>query len=144
LSDELSAEETGMEFAMRDLVPGSGGGTGGDLSPAAAGMPEVRAVQFGSLSGSGARGEGLNPLDLIMDIQLGATVELGRSRMTIREVLALGPGSVIELDKLAGEPADLLVNGKPLARGEVVVIDENFGIRITEIMAPADRIGSIR
>jgi flagellar motor switch protein FliN/FliY len=132
----MNAVDAGMEFGRID--PETGGG-----APAAV-MPEVQAVQFGELGGAGPRGDLANPLDLIMDLPLGVTVELGRSRMTIREVLALGPGSVIELDKLAGEPADLLVNGKPLARGEVVVIDESFGIRITEIMAPADRIGSIR
>jgi flagellar motor switch protein FliN/FliY len=63
-------------------------------------------------------------------------VEIGRTNMTIREALALGPGSIVTLNRLAGEPVDLLVNGKPIARGEVVVIDEEFGLRVTEVLAP--------
>jgi flagellar motor switch protein FliN/FliY len=75
-----------------------------------------------------------------MDVPLQVTVELGRTQKMVKEVLALGPGSVLELDKLAGEPVDILVNEKPIAKGEVVVIDENFGIRVTEILAPRDRV----
>ncbi|OPZ64810.1 MAG: Flagellar motor switch protein FliN [Candidatus Aerophobetes bacterium ADurb.Bin490] len=78
-----------------------------------------------------------------MDVPLSVTVELGRTNKLVREVLDLSPGSVIELDKLAGEPVDILVNGKYIAKGEVVVIDENFGIRITDIVRPADRIPRI-
>ena len=66
-------------------------------------------------------------------------VEIGRTQMTIREALALGPGSIVTLNRLAGEPVDLLVNGKPIARGEVVVIDEEFGLRVTEVLAPNER-----
>ncbi|HEY3266006.1 MAG TPA: flagellar motor switch protein FliN [Armatimonadota bacterium] len=105
--------------------------------------PQVQPVQFAPMAPS-ARATDHNALDLILDVQLEATVELGRSKVLIRDVLALGPGSVVELDKLAGEPADLLINGRPLARGEVVVIDENFGIRITEILSPAERINTLR
>jgi flagellar motor switch protein FliN len=105
--------------------------------------PDVRAVEFAQISPS-AKLPDRSPLDLILDVHLEATVELGRSQLTIREVLALGPGSVVELNKLAGEPADLLVNGKPLARGEVVVIDDHFGLRVTEIMSPSERIDSLR
>lgn len=83
-------------------------------------------------------------LDLILDVPLRVTVELGRARMEIREVLELGKGSVVELDKLAGEPVDMLVNGKLIARGEVVVIDENFGIRVTDIVSPLERVSSFR
>ncbi len=77
--------------------------------------------------------------DLIMDVPLRVTVELGRSSMTVDEVLALGPGSVIELNKLAGEPVDILVNDRLIAHGEVVVVDENFGVRVTEIVSPRAR-----
>jgi flagellar motor switch protein FliN len=84
-----------------------------------------------------------NPIDLILDVNLEVTVELGRARKPISEILQLGPGAVIELDKLAGEPVDVLVNGKLVAHGEVVVIDENFGVRITEILSPADRVRSL-
>ncbi len=74
-------------------------------------------------------------LELLHDVEMEVTAELGRTRMSVRDLLSLAPGAVIELDRLAGGPADLLVNGRLIARGEVVVIDENFGIRITEIVA---------
>jgi flagellar motor switch protein FliN len=74
-------------------------------------------------------------LDLLRDVSMEVTVELGRTRMTVRELLSLSPGAVFELDRAAGSPADLLVNGTLIARGEVVVVDEDFGIRITEILA---------
>ena len=75
-----------------------------------------------------------------MDVQMSLTVELGRTKMYIKDILGLGEGSIIELDKLAGEPVDLLVNGKLIAKGEVVVIDENFGVRVTDIVSPTDRL----
>ncbi|MBP2628626.1 MAG: CheC, phosphatase, inhibitor of methylation / FliN fusion protein [Firmicutes bacterium] len=78
-------------------------------------------------------------INLIMDVPLQVTVELGRTRKLIRDILELAPGSVIELDKLAGEPVDILVNSKLIAKGEVVVIDDNFGVRITEIISPLER-----
>jgi flagellar motor switch protein FliN/FliY len=74
-------------------------------------------------------------LELLHDVEMEVTAELGRTRMSVRDLLSLAPGAVIELDRLAGGPADLLVNGRLIARGEVVVIDENFGIRITEIVS---------
>ena len=79
------------------------------------------------------RTAGADPADLIMDVPLEVTVELGRSNKSIKEILDFSPGTIIELNKLAGEPVDVLVNGKFVAKGEVVVIEENFGIRITEI-----------
>jgi flagellar motor switch protein FliN/FliY len=79
-------------------------------------------------------------LEIIMDIPLDITVELGRMRMQIREVLDLGAGSIVEIDKAAGEPVDVLANGRLVARGEVVVIDDNFGVRITEILSLHDRL----
>jgi flagellar motor switch protein FliN/FliY len=86
------------------------------------------------------RGRGAPPaFDLLHDVEMEVTAELGRTRMSVRELLSLAPGAVIELDRAAGGPADLLVNGRLIARGEVVVIDENFGIRITEIVGPSDR-----
>ncbi|MDP9394568.1 MAG: flagellar motor switch protein FliN [Actinomycetota bacterium] len=75
-------------------------------------------------------------LDLLRDVEMEVTAELGRTRMTVRELLSLAPGNVVELDRMAGSPADLLVNGTLVARGEVVVVDEDFGIRITEIVTP--------
>lgn len=82
-------------------------------------------------------------VDRLMDVSLTLSVELGRKHMQIREILDLGPGKIIELDKLAGEPVDLLVNGKLLAKGEVVVVDENFGVRITDLINPKDRVRSL-
>jgi flagellar motor switch protein FliN/FliY len=78
-------------------------------------------------------------LERLRDVPVELAVEIGRTRMTIGETLALGPGSIITLNRLAGEPVDLLVNGKPIARGEVVVIDEEFGLRVTEIVSGAPR-----
>lgn len=83
-------------------------------------------------------------LNLLLDVPLQVTVELGRTRKQIREILELGPGSILELDKLAGEPVDILVNNKLIAKGEVVVIDENFGVRVTDIIAPAERITKLQ
>ena len=78
-------------------------------------------------------------LERLRDVPVELAVEIGRTRMTIGETLALGPGSIITLNRLAGEPVDLLVNGKPIARGEVVVIDEEFGLRVTEIVSGTAR-----
>ncbi len=86
--------------------------------------------------------QGSSNIGLLMDVTMSVTVELGRATMTIRDILSLGEGSIIELQKLAGEPVDLLVNGKLIARGEVVVIDENFGVRVTDIINPMDRLVS--
>jgi len=79
-------------------------------------------------------------LDFIMDLPLDVSVELGRCRMPIRELLQLGQGSVVELNKMAGEPADIYVNQKLMAKGEIVVVNEKFGVRLTEIISPADRV----
>ncbi len=79
-------------------------------------------------------------LDFILDIPLKLTVELGRTKLLINELLQLGQGSVIELDKLAGEPLEILVNDKLIARGEAVIVNEKFGVRITDILSPMDRV----
>jgi flagellar motor switch protein FliN len=83
-------------------------------------------------------------VELLLDIPLNVTIELGRSRLSIRKVLELGPGSIVELDRLAGEPVDLLVNDKIVARGEVVVVDEYFGIRVLSLISPEERIKQLR
>jgi flagellar motor switch protein FliN/FliY len=83
-------------------------------------------------------------LDLLLDVPLEVSVELGRSRMTIQDLLALTPGSVIELDKVAGEPLDIVINDRLIARGEAVVINDKFGIRITDIISKAERIARLR
>ncbi len=96
---------------------GAGGGSAG--------------ARGGATAGDAARSWGI---DMLRDVEMEVTCELGRTRMTVRQLLALAPGDVVELDRLAGAPADLLVNGTLLARGEVVVVDESFGLRITEIV----------
>ncbi len=83
-------------------------------------------------------------LDFILDIPLKVSVELGRAQVVIKDLLQLGQGSVLELDKLAGEPLEVLVNGKLVARGEVVVVNEKFGIRLTDIMSPLERIETLK
>lgn len=103
----------------------------------------VQPVQFAPLQENNV-GTVPNNIGLIMDVPLDVVVELGKTRKTIKEVLELSQGSIIQLDKLAGEPVDLLVNGKLIARGEVVVIDENYGIRITNILSPMDRMNKLQ
>ncbi|WP_341667025.1 flagellar motor switch protein FliN [Alcaligenes sp. SDU_A2] len=83
---------------------------------------------------------GGSDIDMIMDIPVQLSVELGRTRLTIKNILQLGQGSVVELDGLAGEPLDIYVNGYLIAQGEVVVVDEKYGIRVTDIITPSDRI----
>ncbi len=81
-----------------------------------------------------------NNLNLLLDVQMPLTVELGRTKMYVKEILSLGEGSILELDKLASEPVDLMVNAKLIAKGEVIVIDENFGVRVTDIVSPGERL----
>jgi flagellar motor switch protein FliN/FliY len=94
-------------------------------------MPALATPAAAVTAGAAARSWGI---DMLRDVAMEVTCELGRTRMTVRQLLALAPGDVVELDRLAGSPADLLVNGTLLARGEVVVVDESFGLRITEIV----------
>jgi len=100
---------------------------------------EIRSVRFGQLSSESIGGE-QGSLDLLMDIALELSVELGRSTVPVRDVLRFAQGSIIELNKLAGEPVDVLVNGKLIARGEVVVVDDSFGVRLTEIVSESERL----
>lgn len=100
----------------------------------------VRPVQFSPLSGiAGGKTTGPESLDILMDVPLHVSVELGRTRMPVKEVLSLQHGSVVELDRMAGEPVDVLVNDRLIARGEVVVIEDRFGIRITETISQMRR-----
>ncbi|WEG14973.1 flagellar motor switch phosphatase FliY [Pullulanibacillus sp. KACC 23026] len=101
----------------------------------------VQKVEYSTFTDTGAPTNAASGnLDLLYDIPLEITVELGRTELPIRKILELGPGAVIELDKLAGEPVDILANHKLIAKGEVVVIEENFGVRITDIISPIDRL----
>ncbi|HVW34888.1 MAG TPA: flagellar motor switch protein FliN [Acidimicrobiia bacterium] len=117
------------------------------VAPAAVAAPAVADHEFAPLpaTGGGAGGAGAGralaggPIELLHEVEMGVTVELGRTRMLVRDILELSPGSVIELDRAAGAPIDVLVNGTLIARGEVVVIDEEFGIRITEVIGYESR-----
>ncbi|MBQ9206818.1 MAG: flagellar motor switch protein FliN [Treponema sp.] len=106
-------------------------------------IPNVQSVQYPNLAGGPTSQEQGN-IGLIMDVNMEMTVELGRTKKQIKDILGMGEGTIIELDKLAGEPVDILVNHKPIAKGEVVVIDENFGVRVTEILSPMERVSDLR
>ncbi len=103
--------------------------------------PNVSSLSFPNLQMAPSTQEQGN-IGLIMDVQMEMTVELGRTKKTIKEILGMGEGTIIELDKLAGEPVDILVNHKPIAKGEVVVIDENFGVRVTEILPAMEHVAT--
>ena len=105
-------------------------------------MPNVQSVNFSNLQSGMSAAEAGN-IGLILDVFMEMTVELGRTKKQIKEILSIGEGTIIELDKLAGEPVDILVNHKPIAKGEVVVIDENFGVRVTEILSPGERMSEL-
>lgn len=126
--------------ASRDAAAAAGEDAGDEprLRPVPA-PPVAQPVTFPSLD-DGADAPGVGDISLLLDVPLQVTVELGRTQLRIRNVLELVPGSIVELDKLAGEPVDVLVNGKQIARGEVVVIDEEFGVRITDVASQAKRL----
>ena len=105
---------------------------------------EVQQAQFASFDAPNLTQNESRNLNLLLDIPLQVTVELGRTKRTVKDILELTSGSIIELDKLAGEPVDILVNNRHIAKGEVVVIDENFGVRITDILSQAERIHNLR
>ncbi|MDR1325937.1 MAG: flagellar motor switch protein FliN [Treponema sp.] len=143
LNNDAKADSAPPRSASRG-VPSSGAQASGGGRPAmgamsGSGSSNVQAVQFPSLTPHITAQEQGN-ISLIMDVFMEMTVELGRTRKLIKEILGMGEGTVIELDKLAGEPVDILVNHKLIAKGEVVVIDENFGVRVTEIVSPQERV----
>ncbi|QOV10826.1 flagellar motor switch phosphatase FliY [Viridibacillus arvi] len=104
----------------------------------------VQQAQFASFENASLKQAEARNLNMLLDIPLQVTVELGRTKRSVKEILELASGSIIELDKLAGEPVDILVNSRLIAKGEVVVIDENFGVRITDILSKADRLNNLR
>lgn len=113
-------------------------------NPAPGRNVNVQPVQFANLNAGAFGNIDENNLNLLMDIPLKVTVELGRTQKQIKDILEMSQGSIIELDKLAGEPVDILVNNKLIAKGEVVVIDENFGVRVTDIVSQWDRIQKLQ
>lgn len=130
LADQLAEEAA----AMNDALAGKGGGDSGGAGGGA------------GAGGGGAGGAGPKDknLQLILDIPLRVTVELGRTKMPVSELLNLTQGSVIELAKLAGEPMEVYVNEKLIARGEAVVVNEKFGVRLTDIISPTERIEQLK
>jgi flagellar motor switch protein FliN/FliY len=104
----------------------------------------VAAAEFAELPRTAGSGSGQLNLDLIMDVRLALTLEVGRTRISVRNLLALTQGSVVELDKLAGEPLDVLVNGTLVAHGEVVVVNDKFGIRLLDVVSPEQRVESLK
>lgn len=107
---------------------------------ASAPAPSASTAKFQEFSGRSTQTDTHNDIDFILDIPVQLTVELGRTKIAIKNLLQLAQGSVVELDGLAGEPMDVLVNGCLIAQGEVVVVNDKFGIRLTDIVTPAERI----
>ncbi len=155
-SSEMSAFDTEqahapMAAASAPAAPAASALSGSQSAPAMPSIPvsggpaatsTVHGANFGQLTPSAAVPQGGN-LGILMDVDMELTVELGRTRRQIRDILQLGEGSIIELDKLAGEPVDILVNHRLIAKGEVVVIDENFGVRITEVIHSMDSLENL-
>ncbi len=105
--------------------------------------PEVKQADFQQLSSGSEEAESKN-IELLMDVELPISIELGKTKMNIADILGLAPGSIVELDKLVGEPVDLLVNQRCVAKGEVVVVEENFGLRITQLVSPEERLRNLQ
>jgi flagellar motor switch protein FliN/FliY len=139
MSNEINnpnVTEDDWAAAMEETKPGEGEVATSTIE-AAPGEPHV----FQRLAKTGiSANEQTSDIDLILDIPVSLTVELGRTRIPIKHILQLAQGSVIELDALAGEPMDVLVNGCLIAQGEVVVVNEKFGIRLTDIVTPSERV----
>ena len=107
-------------------------------------LPAAPAADLFPRLGAGALGPQRDDIDLVLDIPVQLTVELGRTRIPIKHILQLAQGSVIELDALAGEPMDVLVNGFLIAQGEVVVVNDRFGVRLTDVVSPSERIKRLK
>ena len=147
--DTARGTEAGWTAAMAEQAPNTASGNqaaglGQATDDWASALAEQTAATsatqqvFQPLADSSAQSN--SDIDMIMDIPVQLTVELGRTRLTIKNILQLGQGSVIELDGLAGEPMDIFVNGYLIAQGEVVVVEDKYGIRLTDIITPSDRI----
>ncbi len=138
--NEGDANEEDAEAAMlamlEDLPKEEGGASPEDINFNTAAVSNAEFQQLSQPAGDRPS----QNIDMLLDINLPVSIELGRTKMSISDILSLGPGSVVELAKLAGEPVDLLVNFKVVARGEVVVVDENFGVRVTQLMTPGERL----
>lgn len=138
--DSQILSQESIDAALQDLADSR---EVGDLAPDLGDEPIVRQADFQQLS-VGAEKKPPPNIDLLMDVELPVSIELGRTRLHVADILSLGHGSVVELDKLVGEPVDLLVNQKCVARGEVVVVDESFGLRITQLISPEERVKNLQ
>ena len=114
----------------------------GNIADAAGDIADATSSDIWDESGMSEKSS--QTIDFLMDVTLLVTVEVGRARMTIQDLLQLSQGSVLELEKLAGEPLDIFINGKQVARGEAVIVNEKFGVRITDILSPEERMGGLR
>jgi flagellar motor switch protein FliN/FliY len=137
-STDTSLASLGLSTSAAFSAPAASGDSSGG-GPVAA--PPILAPQH---SGGPFGSTGNKALDLLMDIELPIVIELGRTQMSLKRILELGPGAIVEMDRLAGEPVDILINGKVVARGEVVVVDENFGVRIIALVSPEERLKLLR
>ncbi|KRC77819.1 Flagellar motor switch protein FliN [compost metagenome] len=138
--DDWAAAMAEQTAAAPPAAPAPAAPAPAPAAPAPAAQSAAQSV-FKPLAGAAA-GNG-SDIDLIMDVPVQLTVELGRTRLTIKNLLQLGQGSVVELDGLAGEPMDIFVNGYLIAQGEVVVVEEKYGIRLTDIITPSERINRL-
>ncbi|WP_140629800.1 flagellar motor switch protein FliN [Methylibium rhizosphaerae] len=140
MSDPNTAEQDAMAdewaAALAQQKDASGGGMSGEVLAEAETVAPAAFTNFAPTTGNTAG----NDINMILDIPVQLTVELGRTRIPIKHILQLAQGSVVELDALAGEPMDVLVNGYLIAQGEVVVVNDKFGIRLTDIVTPSERM----
>lgn len=154
LEDDWAAALAEQQQTAHDQPTQAAGLSGKDDWAAALAEQTAAAPSAAAQAAQPAAGQVFQPLvgqaadsdsdiDMIMDIPVQLSVELGRTRLTIKNILQLGQGSVVELDGLAGEPMDIYVNGYLIAQGEVVVVDEKYGIRVTDIITPSDRIARL-
>ena len=134
-TDPPTRKTTGRRRCAEQAKPG-----GATIEPSAAVEAIAQPANIFPRLAPGTPADGPQDIDLILDIPVQLTVELGRTRIPIKHILQLAQGSVVELDALAGEPMDVLVNGCLIAQGEVVVVNEKFGIRLTDIVTPSERV----
>lgn len=137
--DDINQDDMADEWAAAMEQQGEGGSDSQEQSKA-----QPKTMDLDELQDSAKPKDGHPDLDVILDIPVTISMEVGRTAITIRNLLQLNQGSVIELDRLAGEPLDVLVNGTLIAHGEVVVVNEKFGIRMTDVISPSERIKKLR
>ena len=133
--DPLNQDEIDSLLEQAEQIGSDMGGLGDSLAGAGQGDPIAQPLEMSSA----ARPVRKDTIELLLDVDLDVKIELGRTKLTLEQVLRLGSGAVVELQKLAGDPLDILVNEQPIARGEVLILNDNFCVRVTEILAPVDR-----